>query len=132
MQTILVGLLSGFVVGVVCVAYVFLRTTRVIATQEAAEAGGESGGGLPYSENLTSSGLMFMAVIGSGSLLWGFIGAGLYHLIRDEWKFFVLSAMLAAAVIVLILLSKTTFMLDKIILAIVIVVGLGILIPWLI
>lgn len=129
MQTILVGLLSGFVVGVVCVAYVFLRTTRVIAMQNAAKAGNS---GLPYSENLTSSGLMFMAVIGSGSLLWGFIGAGLYHIIRDEWKFFILSAILAAAVIVIILLSKTTFVIDKIILTIVIVMGLGFLIPWLI
>ncbi len=130
MQTILVGLLSGFVVGVICVAYVFLRTTRVIATQNAAESGGN--GGLPYSENLTSSGLMFMAVIGSGSLLWGFIGAGLYHLIRNDLKFFMISAMLAAAIILLILLSKTTFMIDKIILTIVIVMGLGVLIPWLI
>ena len=130
MQTILVGLLSGFVVGVICVAYVFLRTTRVIATQNAAKPGGN--GGLPYSENLTSSGLMFMAVIGSGSLLWGFIGAGLYHLIRNDLKFFLISAMLAAAIIALILLSKTTFVVDKIILTLVIVMGLGILIPWLI
>ena len=130
MQTILVGLISGFVVGVVCVAYVFMRTTRVIATQNAAEPGGDSG--LPYSENLTSSGLMFMSVIGSGSLLWGFIGAGLYHLIRNEWQFFILSALLAAAIIVIILFSKTTFVVDKIILTIVIVMGLGFLIPWLI
>ena len=130
MQTVLVGLLSGFVVGVICVAYVFLRTTRVIATQNAAKAGGDSG--LPYSENLTSSGLMFMAMIGSGSLLWGFIGAGLYHLIRDEWKFFTLSSMLAMAIILLILLSKTTFMMDKIVLTLFIVMGLGLLIPWLI
>jgi len=130
MRTILLGLLSGFVVGVVCVAYVFLRTTRMIATQNTAEPDGN--GGLPYSESLTSSGLMFMAVIGSGSLLWGFIGAGIYHLIRDETKFFILSALLAASVITLILLSKTTFVYDKIILTLVIILGLGYLIPWLI
>ncbi len=129
MQTVIVGLLAGFVVGVICVAYVFIRTRRFIAAESASRPGGEV---LPYSEEVTSSGLMLMTVVGSGSLLWGFIGAGLYHVIQDDGKFFVLSAIFAALLNVWIGLSKTTFTLDKMLLSTFIVLGLGALIPWLI
>jgi len=129
MQTVLVGLLAGLVVGVICVAYVFLRTRRFIAPQGLTESAGES---LPYSEGAASSSMMLMAVVGSGSLLWGFIGAGLYHLIQEEGKFFMLSVLFAALMNVGIWLSKTTFTLDKILLTTFIILGLGALIPWLI
>ncbi|NUO82564.1 hypothetical protein HUU05_21030, partial [candidate division KSB1 bacterium] len=87
---------------------------------------------LPYSEEVTSSGLMLMAVVGSGSLLWGFIGAGLYHIIQDDGRFFLLSAAFAAVLNVGIWLSKTTFTFDKMLLSTFIILGLGALIPWLI
>ena len=129
MQTVLVGLLAGFVVGVICVAYVFLRTRRFIAPEGIGDASRES---LPYSEEVTSSSLMLMAVVGSGSLLWGFIAAGLYHIIQEDDKFFLLSALFAVIMNVGIWLSKTTFTLDKIFLTTFIILGLGALIPWLI
>lgn len=129
MQTVLVGLLAGLVVGVICVAYVFLRTRRFIAPETAAKSANEN---LPYSEEVTSSSLMLMAVVGSGSLLWGFIGAGLYHIIQEEGKFFMLSVLFALVMNVSIWLSKTTFTLDKILLTTFIILGLGALIPWLI
>lgn len=129
MQTVIVGLLAGLVVGIICVAYVFLRTRRLIAPESAAKTGGDA---LPYSEEVTSSGLMLMAVVGSGSLLWGFIGAGLYHIIRDDGKFFMLSAIFAVLMNLGIWFSKTTFTWDKILLTTFIILGLGALIPWLI
>ncbi len=129
MQTVIVGLLAGLVVGIICVAYVFLRTRRFLAAESAAQADNET---LPYSEEVTSSGLMLMAVVGSGSLLWGFIGAGLYHIIQDDGKFFLLSAAFAAVLNVGIWLSKTTFTFDKMLLSTFIILGLGALIPWLI
>lgn len=129
MQTVIVGLMAGLVVGVICVAYVFIRTRRLIAPESAARASGDT---LPYSEEATSSGLMLMAVVGSGSLLWGFIGAGLYHIIRDDGRFFALSAIFAVLMNLGIFFSKTTFTWDKILLTTFIILGLGALIPWLI
>jgi len=129
MQTIIVGLSAGLVVGILCVAYVFFRTRKLIAPESATKTNGDA---LPYSEEATSSGLMLMAVVGSGSLLWGFIGAGLYHIIRDDGQFFVLSAMFAVLMNVGIWFSKTTFTWDKILLTTFIILGLGALIPWLI
>lgn len=129
MQTVLVGLLAGFVVGVLCVAYVFFRTRRFLAPESAGKVAREN---LPYSEEVTSSSMMLMAVVGSGSLLWGFIAAGLYHIIQEDGKFFLLSAAFALLLNLGILLSKTTFRLDKIFLTTFIILGLGALIPWLI
>ncbi len=129
MQTVLVGLLAGLVVGVICVAYVFFRTRRFVTAESVSKPGSET---LPYSEEVTSSSMMLMAVVGSGSLLWGFIGAGLYHIIQEDGKFFLLSALFAAIMNVGIWLSKTTFTLDKIFLTTFIILGLGALIPWLI
>lgn len=140
MQTVIVGLFAGLVVGVICVAYVFFRTRKFLAPEGAGEAKNFSDSyaeknrseSLPYSEEATSSGLMLMAVVGSGSLLWGFIGAGLYHIIRNDEKFFILSAIFAMLINVWIWLSKTTFTWDKILLSTFIILGLGALIPWLI
>lgn len=129
MQTVLVGLLAGFVVGVICVAYVFLRTRRYVTPESVGETAREN---LPYSEEVTSSSMMLMAVVGSGSLLWGFIAAGLYHIIQEDGKFFLLSAAFAVIMNLGILLSKTTFRLDKVFLTTLIILGLGALIPWLI
>ena len=137
MQTIFVGLVSGLIVGVICVAYVLLRTTKLFAAHLAAHSAAKhSGAGtlqaMPESAPITSPGLMFMAIFGSGSLLWGFLGAGIYHLIRDDERFFVLSLALAAGVITWIWLSKTSFAIDKMILTLFIFIGLGVLIPWMI
>src|SRR5687768_8388849 len=77
MHTIISGLLAGLVVGVVCIMYVLARTRKM-------EKAYESGQTIPYSEGRTSVGLMTMGVFGSGSIVWGFVGAGLYHLIRAE------------------------------------------------
>lgn len=129
MQTVIVGLLAGLVVGILCVAYVFIRTRRFFAEESASQVESEA---LPYSEELTSSGLMLMAVVGSGSLLWGFIGAGIYHIIQNDGKFLLMSALFAGLINVGIWLSKTTFTLDKILLSTFIILGLGVLIPWLI
>jgi len=132
MQTIAVGLFAGFLVGIVCVIYVFLRTYRLVSGQVSTGKGHGPSQSMPYSESLTSSGLMFMAIFGSGSMLWGFIGAGIYHLIRDDLYFFILSISLAVFINIWIWRSKTTFAVDKMVLSVIIFIGLGVLIPWLI
>jgi hypothetical protein len=123
MHTIISGLLAGLVVGVVCVIYALVRTSKM-------EEDYEAGKTIPYSEGRTSTGLMIMALFGSGSLLWGFIGAGIYHLIRDELSFFLISLGMSALIILWIWRSKTTFATDKILLTMIVFIGLGFLIPW--
>jgi hypothetical protein len=122
MHTILAGLLAGLVVGVVCVVYVLARTRKM-------EEAFESGQAIPYSASRASTGLMFMGVFGSGSIVWGFVGAGLYHLIRAELFFFLFSLALAGLITFFIWRSKTAFARDKTLLTVIVFVGLGVLIP---
>lgn len=122
MHTIISGLLAGFVVGVVCIIYVLMRTRKM---EEAYEAGRK----IPYSASRTSTGLMTMGIFGSGSIVWGFVGAGLYHLIRAETLFHLISFGLAALFTLLIWRSKTAFVRDKVLLTLIVFVGLGMLIP---
>jgi hypothetical protein len=123
MHTIISGLLAGLVVGIVCVIYALLRTKRM-------ENDYETGKGIPYSEGVASTGLLIMAMFGSGSLVWGFVGAGIYHLIRDDLAFLSISVAMSLLIILWIWRSKTTFATDKILLTLIIFVGLGFLIPW--
>ena len=122
MHTILSGILAGLVVGVVCIIYVLARTRKW-------EAAYESGRQVPLSESRASTGLMFMGVFASGSLVWGFVGAGLYHLIRTEVFFFLIFFALATLFVFLLWRSKTTFRRDKALLTLIVFVGLGVLIP---
>ncbi|MFN3586582.1 MAG: magnesium chelatase domain-containing protein [Moraxellaceae bacterium] len=84
------------------------------------------------SDEPTSSGFMFMAIIASGSLLWGFIGAGIYHLIKNDVYFFALSAAMALMLSFWIWRSRAPYAVDKIIITFAILLGLGVLIPWMI
>lgn len=132
MQTVLVGLAAGLMVGIVCVLYVFVRTKNLVAAKIAARKGPNASQEMSYAEQPTSASFMFIAIVASGSLLWGFIGAGIYHLIRNDVYFFVLSVVLALLINIKIWTSKTTYALDKMVVTLVILLGLGILIPWLI
>jgi hypothetical protein len=123
MHTIISGLLAGFVVGVVCIIYVLARTRKM---EEVYEAGVK----IPYSTSRASVGLMIMGVFSSGSMVWGFVGAGLYHMIRAELFFFIISLSLAIIFTLLIWRSNTTFVRDKVLLTIIVFVGLGLLIPF--
>jgi len=122
MHTILSGLLAGLVVGVACIIYVLARTGKM---EEAYKAGRK----ISISESHASTGLMFMGVFASGSIVWGFIGAGLYHLIRVELFFFLISLALAVIFTALFWRSQTAFRRDKALLTIIVFVGLGVLIP---
>lgn len=123
MHTILSGMLAGLVVGVVCIIYVLARTRKL-------EAAYESGRKVSISESRASTGLMFMGVFASGSMVWGFVGAGLYHLIRTELFFFLISLALAILFIALLWRSNTAFRRDKALLTVIVFVGLGVLIPF--
>ncbi len=122
MHTIISGLLAGLVVGVVCIVYVLIRTRKMATAHKAGHA-------IPYSEGRTSVGLMIMAVFGSGSMVWGFVGAGLYHLIHVEFSFFLISLSLAAFFTFIIWRSRTSFARDKVLLTFIVFLGLGVLIP---
>jgi hypothetical protein len=63
-------------------------------------------------------------------MVWGFVGAGLYHLIRVELVFFLISIAIAAVFTILLWRSRTTFVRDKMLLTAIIFIGLGLLIPW--
>ncbi|MDZ7267929.1 MAG: hypothetical protein ONB48_10500 [candidate division KSB1 bacterium] len=133
MQTIIVGLVAGLVVGILCIFYVFLRTRSVMAASLAArKARGIVSQDPNQSDEPTSSGFMFMAIIASGSLLWGFIGAGIYHLIKNDVYFFALSAAMALMLSFWIWRSRAPYAVDKIIITFAILLGLGVLIPWMI
>ncbi len=122
METILRGLLSGFIIGVVCVAYVLLRTWRLEAKLPAREVE------TMQSEFLTNS-WMTMAFFSSASLLWGFIGAGIYRLLEDEAKFLIFSFTLGVFLAGLVYWRNGAYKLDKIILTLIITIGLGVLVP---
>lgn len=122
MHTILSGMLAGLVVGVVCIIYVVARARKW-------EAAYESGRKVSISESRASTGLMFMGVFASGSMVWGFVGAALYHLIRIELFFFLISFALAVLFTFLFWRSKTTFRRDKALLTAIVFLGLGVLIP---
>ncbi len=122
MHTIISGLLAGLIVGIVCLVYVLIRTRKMATAYKAGET-------IPYSEGRTSVGLMIMAIFGSGSMVWGFIGAGLYHLIHVETSFLLISLALAAVFTFIIWRSRTTFARDKMLLTLIVFGGLGVLIP---
>ncbi|MDZ7291467.1 MAG: hypothetical protein ONB44_20730 [candidate division KSB1 bacterium] len=122
MHTIISGLLAGLVVGIICVIYVLARSRKM-------ENDFNTGKSIPYPEGRTSVGLMIMAIFGSGSMVWGFLGAGLYHLIHAELTFLLLSIALTVLFTFTIWRSRTTFARDKMLLTIIIFIGLGILIP---
>lgn len=126
METIMRGLLSGLIVGVVCVVYVLIRSYRVESELHAAGVQDEE------RESLASNNWMFMAVLSSASLFWGFIGAGIYRLLESEAVFITLSLILAIAVSTAIFFMDARYKTDKIVLSLIIIAGLGFLIPTLI
>lgn len=125
METIFKGLLSGFIVGVICVAYVLIRSWRVQA--ELTQGGTRA---FEKDQDRDSNNWMVMAVFSSASLVWGFIGAGIYHIFRSHFLFMLFSLIFALIITLVLLFRKTSYKFDKIILTLVITIGLGILIPY--
>ncbi len=124
MQAIYTGLLAGFIVGVVCVIYVLSRSWYINSRLEINP--------LNTTElQVESIDWMIMGIISSGSVLWGFIGAGIYHLLKDYMLFMIFSGVFSVLTVLYFALRRTRRKLDKIVLSIVIIDGLGILIPYL-
>ena len=125
METILRGLSAGFIVGVICVIYVVLRISR---WQHKLEAEGVD----LYKEQGESTTWMLMAIFSSGSIVWSFIGAGIYRLVQNHF-YFMLFSVCAAIILSSILYFKTrSYRFDKIVLTLIMTIGLGVLIPYLI
>lgn len=124
MQAIYTGLLAGFIVGVVCVVYVLGRSWYINTRLEINP--------LNTTElQVESIDWMIMGIISSGSVLWGFIGAGIYHMLNDYMLFILFSAVFSLLTILYFAFRRTRRKFDKIILSIFIIDGLGILIPYL-
>ncbi|KAA3618630.1 MAG: hypothetical protein DWQ05_06630 [Calditrichaeota bacterium] len=124
MQAIYTGLLAGFIVGVVCVVYVLSRSWYIHSRLEFNK--------LDSSElRVESTNWLIMGVFSSGSVIWGFIGAGIYHLLKDQVLFILFSAIFSVFIVLYLAVRQTPHKLDKIILTIIIIDGLGILIPYL-
>ncbi|MCA9735036.1 MAG: hypothetical protein H6696_07190 [Deferribacteres bacterium] len=124
MQAIYTGLLAGFIIGVVCVVYVLSRSWYInsrleINNMDSAEL------------QIESTNWMIMAVFSSGSVFWGFIGAGIYHLLKDYILFGIFSVLFSIFAVIFFAFRNTDNKLDKIILSVIIIDGLGFLIPYL-
>ena len=109
METILRGLSAGFIVGVICVAYVVLRLTYIQKQLEV------SGGTLSQSHKISKT-WMLMAIFSSGSIVWGSIGAGIYYVVRDHVYFVLFSFSIAFILTAILIMKETQFKADKIVL----------------
>ncbi|RMD96453.1 MAG: hypothetical protein D6814_11360 [Calditrichaeota bacterium] len=125
METLLRGLLSGFIVGIVCVVYVLVRSSHV-------ESQLQEGYSDIAQKDIVSNSWMMMALMGSASLVWGFIGAGIFRLMESQFLFVFFSILLALAVSITIYIRDVSYKFDKIVLTLIITLGLGLLIPYLI
>ena len=124
METILRGLSAGFIVGVICVIYVVIRISKV---HDKLEAEGVD----LYKDQLQSTTWMIMAVFSSGSIVWSFFGAFIYRIVQNHF-YFVLFSLCTGFILSMILYFKTTaYKTDKIVLTLIMTVGLGFLIPYL-
>lgn len=124
MQAIITGLLAGFLIGVICAAYVLVRSWYV-QTKIAVKP-------LDTVEfQAQSTEWMIMALISSASVLWGFVAAGIYHLLQNEVHFMIFSIAVSIVVILYFAFSKVMNKMDKILLSVIIIDGLGLLIPYL-
>jgi uncharacterized membrane protein len=125
METILRGLSAGFIVGVICVIYVVIRISKV---HDKLEAEGVD----LYEDEKKSTSWMIMAVFSSGSIVWSFLGAAIYRIVQNHF-YFVLFSICTAFILSTILYfrKKTAFKADKIVLTLIMTIGLGFLIPYL-
>ncbi len=125
METFLRGLSAGFIVGVACVAYVLLRLSYI---QKQLEANGAT---LAQSHRINRAWMM-MAILSSGSIVWGFLGAAIWYVVRDHVYFVLFSLSIGFIITAMLFMKDTQFKTDKIVLTLAIAVGLGFLIPYLI
>lgn len=125
METMLRGLSAGFVVGVICVIYVVIRISKV---HDKLEAEGVD----LYKDERQSTTWMIMAVFSSGSIVWSFLGAAIYRMVQNHF-YFTLFSICTGFILSMILYFKTTaYKADKIVLTLIMTVGIGFLIPYLI
>lgn len=125
METILRGLSAGFVVGVICVIYVVIRVSKV---RDKLEAEGVD----LYEDERKSTSWMIMAVFSSGSIVWSFLWAAIYRVVQNH-IYFVLFSICTAFILSMMLYFRknTAFKTDKIVLILIMTIGLGVLIPYL-
>ena len=125
METILRGLSAGFVVGVVCVIYVVFRISKV---HDQLEAEGVD----LYRDEKKSTSWMIMAIFSSGSIVWSFFGALIYRMVQSHFYFVLFSICTGFILSVILYFRKNTaFKGDKIVLTLIMTIGIGFLIPYL-
>ncbi|MCA9743610.1 MAG: hypothetical protein H6695_16110 [Deferribacteres bacterium] len=125
METIMRGLSAGFVVGVICVIYVVFRISKV---HEQLEAEGVD----LYKDEKKSTSWMIMAIFSSGSIVWAFVGAAIYRMVQNHFYFVFFSICTGFILSVIIYFRKDTpFKGDKIVLTLIMTIGIGLLIPYL-
>ncbi len=122
METLLRGLLSGFIIGIVCVVYVLIRSWRLEARLPASEV-------KSMESEFVGNSWMIMAFASSASILWGFLGAAAFRLLRNKAEFMGIFIFLGIALAGLFYFRDVQYKLDKIILTLIITFGLAVLIP---
>jgi hypothetical protein len=127
MDIILKWLVSGYVVGLVCMLFLMARAWVVTTL---AEDRGVAAVDETITENETGQSWLGMALLSTAaSLVWMAIGAGIYHLLKSRVLFMEFSLFVAIAVAIIFLLKKTAHRLDKIIINAIVVIGMSFLIP---
>jgi len=121
METLLVGLGAGFIIGVICVVWVLFRISRL---QQKIE---HDGSNLEQQEDSRS--WIIMAVVSSSSIVWGLLGGVIYYFVKSHLYFMLFSFAVALIISAMLFLKDTRYKYDKIGLTLIITIGLGLLIP---
>ena len=121
MESLLRWLISGYLVAMVCLGYLMLRSWMV-ATVISAEPGM-----VAYQRNFKEGWLRMVVFSIAGSLIWSFIGAAIHYLLGSSESFIRFSLLMALLVTVALLLMRLENKVDAIALNAIVVVGLGLL-----
>jgi hypothetical protein len=117
-------LASGYAVGIVCMLYLMARSWAAATVVV-------HGAGRTLHRSKTRESWLGMALLSTGvSLAWTVVGAGIYHLLDNRALFIQFSLAVALAVAVFLTFKKTPGKLDKIMLSAIVVLGQGLLIPY--
>lgn len=122
METLSRGLLSGLIVGIVCLAYVLLRFWKLESRLSDSELE-------DLRSDIFGNSWLLMGLVSSASIVWGVIGASVFRFLENQTLFLILSALAGVAVSTFLYTRSVAYKFDKIILTLIITLGLGFLIP---
>lgn len=124
METVFKWLVAGYVVGVICVFYLVVRSW--IITNAMLHGKGSA----LYRRGIGVNWLGMALFSASISLGWSLIGGGIHRFLGSDVLFVQFSLGLAAVITTMLLFTNTEHKLDKIALNAIVIVGFGFLLPF--